>query len=60
MIVFTMCTMCTMDLMAGLAVGCFSYTLLALVMKERRKVTPTLLLLDGVFVSYLVLRNHIG
>jgi len=53
-------TVCTMDLMAGLAVGCFSYTLFALVLKERRKVTPTLLLLDAVFILYLVLRNHIG
>jgi len=53
-------TVCTMDLMAGLAVGCFSYTLFAMVLRQRLKVTSTLLLLDAVFVLYLVLRNRIG
>lgn len=53
-------TVCTMDLMAGLAVGCFSYTLFAMVLGQRRKVTSTLVLLDGVFVLYLVLRDRIG
>ncbi|NYF80771.1 NCS2 family permease [Granulicella arctica] len=57
MIIFTVCTM---DLMAGLAVGCFSYTLLAISLKQWKKVTTMLLTLDGVFVLYLVLRNKIG
>lgn len=57
MIIFTVCTM---DLMAGLAVGCFSYTLLAGSLGKWKKVTPTLLLLDAVFALYLVLRNSIG
>jgi len=57
MIIFTVCTM---DLMAGLAIGCFSYTLLAGGLGKWKKVTPTLLLLDAVFALYLVLRNSIG
>ena len=57
MIIFTVCTM---DLMAGLAIGCFSYTLLAGGLGKWKKVTPTLLLLDAVFALYLVLRNSTG
>ncbi len=57
MIIFTVCTM---DLMAGLAIGCFSYTLFAGSLGKWKKVTPTLLLLDAVFVLYLILRNKIG
>jgi adenine/guanine/hypoxanthine permease len=57
MIIFTVCTM---DLMAGLAVGCFSHTLLAIGMKQWKKVTAALLVLDAVFALYLVLRNRIG
>jgi len=57
MVIFTVCTM---DLMAGLAVGCFSYTLLAISLKQWKKVTAALLMLDAVFVLYLILRDQIG
>jgi adenine/guanine/hypoxanthine permease len=57
MIIFTVCTM---DLMAGLAIGCFSYTLFTGSLGKWKKVTPTLLLLDAVFALYLVLRNSIS
>jgi AGZA family xanthine/uracil permease-like MFS transporter len=57
MIIFTVCTM---DLMAGLAVGCFSYTLLALVLRQWKNVTVTMLALDAIFGLYLILRNAIG
>jgi AGZA family xanthine/uracil permease-like MFS transporter len=53
-------TVCTMDLMAGLAVGCFSYTLFAVAVKKWKKITITLLLLDAIFILYLVLRNRIA
>ncbi len=57
MIIFTVCTM---DLMAGLAVGCFSYSLLALAVREWKKLTATIIVLDAIFALYLVLRNAIG
>jgi len=57
MIIFTVCTM---DLMAGLAIGCFSYTLFAVCLGKWKKVTSFLLVLNAVFVLYLVLRNSIG
>lgn len=57
MVIFTVCTM---DLMAGLAIGCFSYTLFAGSLGQWKKVRPALLLLDAVFVLYLILRNRIG
>jgi AGZA family xanthine/uracil permease-like MFS transporter len=57
MIIFTVCTM---DLMAGLAVGCFSYTLLAVALREWKNLTPTIFALDAIFGLYLILRNAIG
>jgi len=57
MIIFTVCTM---DLMAGLAVGCFSSTLLAIALRQWKNVTLTLIALDAIFGLYLILRNAIG
>lgn len=57
MIIFTVCTM---DLMAGLAIGCFSYTLFAVSLRKWKKITPFLLVLNAVFILYLILRNSIG
>jgi AGZA family xanthine/uracil permease-like MFS transporter len=52
-------TVCTLDLMAGLAIGCFCYTLLALFLRRWQQVTVTLVALDAIFCLYLVLRNAI-
>jgi AGZA family xanthine/uracil permease-like MFS transporter len=52
-------TVCTMDLMAGLAIGCFTYTLFAVSLRQWKKVNATLLGLDVVFALYLILRNRI-
>jgi AGZA family xanthine/uracil permease-like MFS transporter len=57
MIIFTVCTM---DLMAGLAVGCFSYTLLAIALRQWKNLTVTMFALDAIFGLYLILRNAIG
>ncbi len=57
MIIFTVCTL---DLMAGLAIGCFCYTLLAVCLRQWKNVTVTLVALDAVFTLYLVLRNAIA
>jgi AGZA family xanthine/uracil permease-like MFS transporter len=57
MIIFTVCTL---DLMAGLAIGCFSYTLLAVCLRRWQNITLTLVTLDAVFALYLVLRNAIA
>ena len=52
-------TVCTADLMAGLACGCFAYTGIALVLKRRNKLSPVLLILDVIFIGYLILRNAV-
>jgi AGZA family xanthine/uracil permease-like MFS transporter len=57
MIIFTVCTL---DLMAGLAIGCFSYTLLAVCLRQWAKISVTILALDAIFALYLVLRNAIA
>jgi AGZA family xanthine/uracil permease-like MFS transporter len=57
MIIFTVCTL---DLMAGLAVGCFSYTLLAVALRQWKNLNLTIFALDAIFGLYLILRNAIG
>jgi AGZA family xanthine/uracil permease-like MFS transporter len=56
MIIFTVCTL---DLMAGLAVGCFTYTLLAVGQRQWAKITVTMVALDAIFALDLLLRNAI-
>jgi adenine/guanine/hypoxanthine permease len=53
-------TVCTSDLMAGLAVGCFVYTAILLSLRKWNSITRMILLLDAVFVIYLILRNSIA
>ena len=48
-------TAVTTDLMMGLASACFLYTLIAAARKMWTKLTPVLLVLDAVFVVYIVL-----
>jgi adenine/guanine/hypoxanthine permease len=52
-------TVCTGDLMVGLSVGCFVYTLTAAALRQWAKITPMVVGLDAVFVIFLVLRNAI-
>jgi AGZA family xanthine/uracil permease-like MFS transporter len=52
-------TVCTGDLMVGLSVGCFVYTLTAAALRQWSRLTPMVIGLDAVFVLFLVLRNAI-
>jgi adenine/guanine/hypoxanthine permease len=52
-------TVCTGDLMVGLSVGCFVYTLTTAALGQWSKLTPMVLGLDAAFVLFLVLRNAI-
>jgi len=52
-------TVCTGDLMVGLAVGCFVYTLTVAALGQWAKITAMVVALDAVFVIFLVLRNAI-
>ncbi|SER55554.1 putative MFS transporter, AGZA family, xanthine/uracil permease [Faunimonas pinastri] len=51
-------TVCTTDLMMGLTVGCFVYTLIVLATRQWQKVTPWLLGLDAIFIIYMILTHH--
>lgn len=50
-------TVCTGDLLVGLAVGFFVYTLTTLALRQWAKITGMVFALDLVFVVFLVLRN---
>jgi len=52
-------TVCTGDLMVGLSVGCFVYTLTTAALGQWAKITPMVVGLDAAFVIFLVLRNTI-
>ena len=52
-------TVCTGDLMVGLSVGCFVYTLTVAALRQWAKITPMVVGLDAVFVVFMVLRNAI-
>lgn len=53
-------TVMTGNFMVSLALGLLLYTALALAARRWRAITPVLLLLDGVFIFYLVLASGIG
>ena len=53
-------TVMTGNFMVSLALGLLLYTVLAVVGRRWREMTPILLLLDGVFIFYLVLASGIG
>ncbi|MGY2222220.1 NCS2 family permease [Pseudomonas gingeri] len=46
-------TLVTTDLMAGMAIGCFIYTLIVLARRQWARLTAILIGLDGVFAFYL-------
>jgi AGZA family xanthine/uracil permease-like MFS transporter len=52
-------TVCTGDLLVGLAVGFFVYTLTMLALRQWTKVTAMVVALDVVFVVFLVLRDAV-
>jgi adenine/guanine/hypoxanthine permease len=52
-------TVCTGDLLVGLSVGFFVYTLMMLALRRWAKITAMLVALDLVFIIFLVLRNAI-
>lgn len=52
-------TVCTGDLLVGLSVGFFGYTLTMLALRRWANITAMLLALDSVFIVFLVLRNAI-
>jgi AGZA family xanthine/uracil permease-like MFS transporter len=52
-------TVCTADLMAGMASGCFIYTLMVLAQRQWSKISPMLLLIDAVFMLYFVVSTKL-
>lgn len=52
-------TVCTEDLLVGLAVGFFVYTLTMLALRQWAKITAMVVALDCVFIIFMVLRNAI-
>lgn len=52
-------TVCTFNLIAGMATGTFVYSLLLLATGQREKFTPMLLLLNAVFIAYFLLTIQI-
>jgi adenine/guanine/hypoxanthine permease len=48
-------TVTTGNLMVGLCTGCFAYTLMMVGLREWRRLTPVLLLIDAMLVLYLYL-----
>lgn len=52
-------TVCTGDLLAGLAVGFFVQTITQIAVGQWRRISPILMALDAVFVLFLVLRNSV-
>ncbi len=53
-------TVCTGDLLVGLAVGFFVYTLTMLALRQWAKITAMVVALDCVLVIFLVLRNTVA
>jgi AGZA family xanthine/uracil permease-like MFS transporter len=45
-------TVTTMDLAAGMAIGCFVHTLMLVALRRRSRLTPMLLAIDGVLAVY--------
>ncbi|SFI38071.1 putative MFS transporter, AGZA family, xanthine/uracil permease [Collimonas sp. OK307] len=58
-LLMTLVTVCTAELMVGMALGCFAYTLIVAAQPRQRKLTFAVLCLNAVFVLYLILRNSI-
>ena len=59
-ILMVLITACTFNIMVGLSVGCFVYTLIVAVRKEWSKITPMLIVLNITLIIYLVLNSQIS
>ncbi|HEX4504367.1 MAG TPA: NCS2 family permease [Alphaproteobacteria bacterium] len=52
-------TVCTADLMAGMATGCLAYTLTVAGCRKWSKITPMMLIIDAVFILYFVVSTKL-
>jgi AGZA family xanthine/uracil permease-like MFS transporter len=52
-------TVCTADLMAGMATGCLAYTLTVAGLRKWSKITPMMLVIDAVFILYFVVSTRL-
>lgn len=51
-------TVVTTDLMMGLAIGCFVYSLIVLATRQWQKLTAMLLTLDVIFIIYIIIAHR--
>ncbi len=51
-------TVVTTDLMMGLAIGCFVYSLIVFSTRQWQKLTPMLIALDFIFIIYIIIAHQ--
>jgi AGZA family xanthine/uracil permease-like MFS transporter len=57
-ILILLITVVTTDLMMGLAIGCFVYSLIVLATRQWQKLTAMLVTLDVIFIIYIIIAHR--
>jgi AGZA family xanthine/uracil permease-like MFS transporter len=59
-VIIMLITVTTSDLMIGMALGCFTYTAVAIACRQWRSLTAMVLAIDALFIGYLFLSTQVA